>query len=331
MSQYEPAAIPPESNVPPISLTVVVPCLNEAENIEPAYREIVTELDCYELQVLFVDDGSTDGTLELIKALTVRDPRVSYLSLSRNFGLEGAFSAGYRYARHPWVLHLDADLQFPPAESHRLLSRAAQGFDAVFGLRVDRRDRWIRRAGSALNEFLARRLLAIEIPTGATTFRLVRTDLARRIVDLRLGTPYFLATVPRLTNAWTTVPTAHRPRARGTAKVSVRRLARHAVELYVSFSERPIRIAGFLCLLAAAVAVVGAATGGTAGATLQRLALAGGLVALAAIARYLLHIGRGQPGLPLFLVREANVPVRAEDWLGPVQYREDQVLSEPAR
>jgi hypothetical protein len=303
-------------------ISVVVPCLNEEDNVGPFYEEVVAELSRYGgLEVLFVDDGSTDHTLARIRALADRDPAVSYLSFARNFGLEAAFSAGYRYARHPWILHLDADLQFPPAEAHHLIDRARDGFDAVFGVRVNRQDSRIRRAGSALHEFVARRLLGIELPSGATSFRLVRTELAQRIVDLSLGTPYFLATVPRLTDAWTTVATAHRRRARGSAKVTVRGLARHAVELFFSFSVRPMTYAILVCLVASVLALgaagVAAVSGGIGLAqVLQGVATFGGLLALAVIARYLVHIGRGQPGLPRFLVREANIPVRPEDRYG---------------
>ncbi|MBB5874181.1 hypothetical protein F4553_007615 [Allocatelliglobosispora scoriae] len=303
------------------ALTVVVPCLNEADNIDAVYREIVDELSSYAgLEILFVDDGSTDATLARFRDLAERDPAVSYLSFTRNFGLEAAFSAGYRYARHPWVLHLDADLQFPPAEAHKLIDRARDGYDAVFGIRVNRQDRLLRRAASGLHEFIARRLLRIEIPSGGTSFRLVRTDLARRVVDLRLGTPYFMATLPRLTRAWTTVPTAHRARRSGEAKVTVRGLARHAVELFMSYSVRPIVFAGLLSLAAAGVAlaaaVVAVIPGGFAPAeALIGLAAAAGLLSLAVIARYLVHIGNGQPGTPLFLIAETNIPVDARDLL----------------
>lgn len=301
------------------AVTVVVPCLNEADNVEPVYREVVAELGRYDdVEVLFVDDGSTDGTLERIRALAARDPAVSFVSFTRNFGLEAAFSAGYRYARHPWVLHLDADLQFPPAEAHKLVARAQTGYDAVFGVRVDRKDPRLRRLASRLHELIARRLLGIELPAGGTTFRLVRADLARRIVDLRLGTPYFLATLPKLTRSWTTVPIAHRPRQRGAPKVTVRGLARHAVELFVSFSVRPIVFAGLVCLAAAAVAVAAAVLVLVPGAervagALSGLALAGGLCGLAVIARYLVHLAAGQSRMPQFLVREASMPVRPEE------------------
>jgi hypothetical protein len=303
------------------ALTVVIPCLNEADNVEAAYQEIVAALGRYdELEVLFVDDGSTDGTLARLRELAANDPTVAYLSFTRNFGLEAAFTAGFRYARHPWVLQLDADLQFPPAEAHKLVARAQEGYDAVFGVRVDRRDPWLRRAGSALHELLARRLLGIELPAGGTSFRLVRTEVARRVVDLRLGTPYFLATLPKLTGAWTTVPVEHRPRLRGAPKVTVRGLAAHAVELFMSFSVRPIVLAGLGCLAAAAVALAAALVvlvpgGERVAAALAGVALAAGLAALAVIARYLVHIGRSQPRMPQFLIREATVVVAGEELL----------------
>src|SRR3954451_941494 len=94
-------------------LSVVIPCFNEVENVEPSYREITNELGHYPLELFYVDDGSSDGTLEVIRSLAASDPRVHYLSFSRNFGFEAAFSAGYRYATKPWILRVDADQQFP--------------------------------------------------------------------------------------------------------------------------------------------------------------------------------------------------------------------------
>ena len=303
------------------AVTVVVPCLDEADNVEDAYREISAELSRYDdLEILFVDDGSTDGTLDRLRELARTDPTVSYLSFTRNFGLEAAFSAGYRYARHPWVLHVDADLQFPPAEAHKLVALAKDGYDAVFGVRVDRKDPWVRRAASRLHDVIARHLLGIELPPGGTTFRLVRADLARRIVNLRLGTPYFLATLPRLTRAWTTVPVGHRARRHGSPKVTVRGLARHATDLFIAYSSRPLRSATVMCLAAAAVAAIAAPValvpdGQRVALALAALALTGGMLGLAVIARFLVHLARSGHRLPQFLIREASMPVCAEEKL----------------
>lgn len=304
-------------------LTVVVPCFNEEENVLPAYEEIVAELGPDQLEILFVDDGSRDRTLELIRSVAARDDRVSYLSFTRNFGIEAAICAGYRYASRPWLLHLDADMQFPAAEAHKLMA-ASEGMDAVFGIRVDRSDPWVRKAGSWVNDVVARRLLRVEMPPGATMFRLVRTAVARRVVDLRLGTPYFLATLPRLTSAWTTVATEHRPRERGEAKVSVRSLARHAIELVISHARRTMAITGAACVVAAGLVLVAGMVSLVAGdawdgVVLGMLSLGGavGLLAMAVLIRYLVHVGRSQARPPLFLVREANVPIDPADRLEP--------------
>ena len=144
-------------------LTVVIPCFNEVDNVDGACAEVLAVFGHLDLEVIFVDDGSRDGTLDALRRLAASDPRVQYISFTRNFGFEAAFSAGYRYARRPWILHLDADQQFPAEEGRRLVEVAERGHDAVFGVRIDRNDPWARRAGSAGFHFLAARL-RIEVP-----------------------------------------------------------------------------------------------------------------------------------------------------------------------
>ena len=302
-------------------LSVVIPCFNEADNVEPSYREITNELGRYSLELFYVDDGSTDGTLQTIKALAAADTRVRYLSFSRNFGFEAAFSAGYRYASQPWILHVDADQQFPAAEAEKLVAAAELGNDAVFGVRTNRQDPRLRRWGTAAFHFLGRRVLRIEIPQGATAFRLVRAELARKIVDLKLGTPYFLATVPRLTSRYTCVPVAHRARTRGESKVGMGFLASHAIELFVGFTRRLTTAASATALFAAAIGVLaaGAAASGLLGASASAAVLFALLsvllLDLSLTVRYLVVIGAGQPRPRQFYIREANVVVDAEDRL----------------
>jgi glycosyltransferase involved in cell wall biosynthesis len=304
-------------------LSVVVPCFNEADNVEPAYREIVTELGEYDVEVLFVDDGSTDRTLDLVRGLAAADPRVQYLSLSRNFGFEAAFSAGYRYAGRPWILHIDADVQFPVAEAHKLMPHAESGVDAVFGVRASRHDPLVRRVGARAYHVIAGRLLGIELTPRATTFRLVRTSIARRVVDLRLGTPYFLATIPRLTNRYATVEVAHRARAHGRSKLRLRWLVGHAMGLFVGFSNRAATAAALGGLAVAAVTgLLGLATltGLVGVGTAVAVALGGVaaiLLGLAVGLRYLIAVGSGQPRPRLFYVREATIPVDPADRLIP--------------
>src|SRR5829696_8676657 len=146
-------------------ITAVVPCFNEEDCISSAHREIssvLAEFDDYE--IVFVDDGSTDGTFAQIRELAAADPHVRYLSFMRNFGLEAAFSAGFRYARFPWTVQFDADLQSPPTELPKLFHVALDGYDAVFARRINRNDPWYRTVGSNLQHWLARRAFGIELP-----------------------------------------------------------------------------------------------------------------------------------------------------------------------
>ncbi|MEV4131609.1 glycosyltransferase family 2 protein [Dactylosporangium sp. NPDC049742] len=306
----------------PLGLTAVVPCYDEADSVAQTHAEIVAALGGYDLEILFVDDGSGDGTLAEIQRLAATDDRVQYLSFSRNFGFEAAFSAGYKYARKPWLVHLDADLQFPPAEVHLLVERALEGFDAVFGVRRTRHDPWHRRWGAACYHWLGRRL-RVRIPPGATTFRVLRTELARRVVELRLGTPYFLATVPLLTSRIATVPVEHRERTRGTSKFRLGRLIGHALELYVAFSRRAVHWVAIVLLLAALV-TAGLAAAAFAGWVGVAPAIGGALlaecVALAGAAvmlRYTVLVADAQPRPAMFYIREASIPVDASDQLFP--------------
>lgn len=310
-------------------LTVVIPCFNEVDNVEHVCAEVFNELGHLDLELIFVDDGSSDGTLDVIKRLARADDRVRYISFTRNFGFEAAFSAGYRYARRPWILHLDADQQFPAVEAKRLIEKAGEGYDAVFGVRNDRKDPLTRRMGTAAFHFLAAKMLRIELPRGATAFRLVRTELARTIVDLRLGTPYFLATVPRLTSRYTTVPVTHRARERGESKVGIRWLAGHAIGLFVNVSRRLTTMAAATALTVSGLALllgIGAAVGvvdATAGSTALFVLVATVLGVLALTVRFLVTIQADQARPRLFYVREATVPIDLEDLLfGPTSARE---------
>lgn len=309
--------------MPRPGITAMIPCYNEADCIERAYQEIRSELMRYDdVELLFIDDGSTDGTLEAIKGFAATDPLVKYLSFARNFGLEAAFSAGFKYASKPWTVQFDADLQSPPAEMHRLVEKALEGYDVVFAVRSNRQDPWYRRLGTRGHQTIARRWLGIELPEGASVFRIVRTSVARKVVDSRLSTPYFIATAPLLGARYTTLPTTHSPRVAGQGKWNLRKLFAHALELFVGFSFRPLT---WLNGLAAVVALAGLAMlalaaagllGQTGLATASLITALVTLVLLAVVARYLVRVMRVQAiGVPRYQIREANIPIRADEAL----------------
>lgn len=299
-------------------LSVVIPCFNEADGLDALLDELLAELADVDLEVICVDDGSVDGTLDVLRRRTAADPRIQYLSFTRNFGVEAAFSAGYLYARMPWLVHLDADGQFPPREIRRLVA-ASEGMDAVFGVRAERHDPLVRRVGSGVNQLVARRMLGIELPPRATCFRLVRTEVARAVVELRLGSPYFLATLPKLTDRHTTVPVDHRPRTDGPARVRFFHLAAHALDLWFGFSRRPAAFATIVAMWAAAISVVLGLLHITR--TLPSVVMEGGIVVLVGVALFVIAVevrclgvlAAGQARPRQFYVREASIAVLPAD------------------
>jgi biotin carboxylase len=300
-------------------LTVVVPCFNDGESLHRVHAEITTALSGIDdLEILLVDDGSRDDTLTQMRALAARDPRVRYLSFTRNFGLEAAQAAAFRYASKPWTAQLDSDLQNPPEEIWKLLDTAKDGYDVVFGIREQRQDPLVRRWGSLAQRWLARRGFGIDLPPGASTFRVLRTGVARTLADLRLGSPYFIAMVPLVGARYACVKTAHR-RDQGRSRWRVTRLVGHSFELLFGYSWRPLNGTYLLGALGAVGAVLLAAmalagfTGAVATGSAALLLGAANLVAIALVGRYLHRLMLDQRRTRPYYIREANVPLRPED------------------
>lgn len=302
-------------------LTVLVPCFNEGAAVQRLHAAVDEALGGLDLEILLIDNGSTDDTLRQIRSLAAADPRVRYLSLCRNRGLEPAQSAGFRYASKPWIAQLDCDLQFPPAEVPKLLATAAQGYDVVFGIRQDRQDPWLRRVSSFWQHWLARRVFGIDVPPGATMFRVVRTAVARTVAQMWQGTPYFIATVTRLGVRYTCVPIVHHPRRDGRSRFRLSHLVGHSFDLLYGHSWRPLNgsyLVAALGLLAALV-LAGLGTAGLAGPAalgVGAVLLAGATLAtVALVGRYLHRLLLDQHRTRPYYIRESNVPLDPGDRL----------------
>ncbi|MGN1145795.1 MAG: glycosyltransferase family 2 protein [Acetatifactor sp.] len=135
-------------------VSVMIPCYNEERNIPVLYQELISQIDKknkYEWEILFIDDGSKDNTLDIIKELRRNDARVSYLSLSRNFGKENAMLAGFDYVKGDCMIIMDADLQDPPSLIPEMLNYWEQGYQDVYAKRANRgKEKWLRKKLSIL-------------------------------------------------------------------------------------------------------------------------------------------------------------------------------------
>jgi glycosyltransferase involved in cell wall biosynthesis len=206
-------------------LSVVVPVYDEEESLEGLHAELEAALGGLAggYEVLYVDDGSRDGSLARLRAIGARDPRVRVIALERNCGQTAAFEAGFARARGEVTATLDADGQNDPADLPRLLARLEEGdVDGVDGVRVERRDSWVRRLSSRVANAFRNRMTHDRVTDVGCSLRVVRTEYLRRI-KLYRGLHRFLPTLLRLEGARVVeLPVSHRPRRHGRSKYGIR-------------------------------------------------------------------------------------------------------------
>jgi len=301
-------------------LSVVVPGLNEERAIPPLVERLVPVLDSLDLdwETIFVDDGSTDGTMAVLRGLNARDPRFKAISLSRNFGKEIAAAAGLRYARGDAAVLMDADLQHPPEVIADFVRHWREGADMIYGSRVD------RDADSRLHRLLARlfyvafgRLSGTVLPEGAGDFRLLdrkAIDAMNRMGErVRFNKGLYAWMGFRSVGVPFTVP----PRVTGSSRWRIRRLAQFALDGLVSFSTVPLRVWSYLGLVIsllalcyASVILIGTLLYGTdvpgfPSLMISVMFFAGvQLISLGVLGEYLGRMYEEVKGRPLFLVAE---------------------------
>jgi len=234
-------------------LSIIVPCYNEEATVEAFYARtsaVCAGLSDVETEFLFVDDGSTDGTLSMLRTMAADKPGVRYLSFSRNFGKEAAMFAGLEHAKGDWAAVMDADLQDPPSLLPELLEAVRGGeWDCAAVRRVDRKGEPPIRSWFARQFYkIINKMSKTEIVDGARDFRL----MTRQMVDaiLRLGeynrfSKGIFSWVGFRTK-W--VETVNVERSAGESKWSFFKLLVYALDGIIAFSTAPLAIASVLGL-----------------------------------------------------------------------------------
>jgi len=242
-----------------VTYSLVVPIYNEEENIPELYKRItrvMTELEG-EFELVLVDDGSRDRSLDLMRALHCRDSRIRYLSFARNFGHQIAVTAGLNAVQGDAAIVMDADLQDPPELIPALVKRWRQGYQVVYAQRVSRkREGWLKKLTAYAFYRILRRLTNVEIPVDTGDFCL----MDRRVVDVLNGMPErnrFL----RGLRSWigfrkTAVEFERDARFAGEVKYTFRKSLSLAVDGIISFSKVPLRLATYIGILSALGALV---------------------------------------------------------------------------
>jgi len=243
-----------------MSLTVVIPVYNEEENLQPLARTLMEVLAGQPaFTILFVDDGSGDGSLALLKKMAAQDKRIAYLSLSRNFGHQAALRAGLEVAQGDCVVTMDGVFQHPPELIPSMIEAYRKGFDIVATRRLDAApdgDKGLapgKRLGSRLFYALMKVLGDVKIEPGSADFRLLSRRAVKALLSMPERTLFLRGAVP-----WIGFPStelSYRPgkRRSGETKYSFSAMFSFALDGITSFSVKPLRLASmFGCLISAA-------------------------------------------------------------------------------
>lgn len=239
------------ASLEPVAVSVVVPVYNEVENLPELFDRLKTVLEKRgeSFELLFVDDGSTDGSVELLAELAEKYPFVGFLELQANFGQHAAVFAGLEAASGEVVVTLDADLQNPPEEIPRLLAALEDGHDVAAGWRKERKDPLTRRAAS----YLVNRLMSYATGVHLHDYGCMLRAYRREVVDCLRHCPERSTFIPALANLYARsvieVPVAHAQRGGGDSKYSFAKLVSLNYDLLTGFSVLPIHwvsVAGVL-------------------------------------------------------------------------------------
>ena len=251
--------------MPAERLTVVVAAFNEAETLPLLHPRLAVVLDgladdAVDGRVLYVDDGSRDGTWGVLEALAAADPRVSALRLSRNFGKEAALTAGLDHVREGAALILDADGQDPPELIPQFVAKWREGYDDVHGTRTAREgEGWFKRATAHGFYRVMQRLSKTPIPADTGDFRLLSPRALAALRQLRERHRFMKGLFGWVGFRQVAIPYRREARLAGRTKFNAWKLWNFALEGVTSFSTAPLRVATYLGLLTAALAFVYAA------------------------------------------------------------------------
>jgi polyisoprenyl-phosphate glycosyltransferase len=244
------------------ALSVVAPAYNEERVLPDFHRRLAAVLD--ELggtaEVLYVNDGSSDRTVQVIRELRAQDPRVSLVNLSRNFGKEAALTAGLDHARGDWVVVIDTDLQDPPELIPLLLSHAHAGYDVVYARRTQRDgETRLKKATAYAFYRLMRSMSRVQIPEDTGDFRVLSRRAVQALVKLREQHRFMKGLFAWIGFPQIAVEYRRDPRFAGETKWNYLKLWNFAITGITSFTIAPLKIASLSGVGVAVLAVLYAA------------------------------------------------------------------------
>ena len=312
------------------TVDIVVPCYNEAEVIETFLQEterVTSALSAYRFSYIFVDDGSRDATLSILRRMQAANERVHYLSFSRNFGKEAAMYAGLKHSTGDYVIVMDADLQHPPALIPKMVEQIEAGHDCAAACRQTRSgEKGLRSLFSSFFYRFSNSLSDVKMPQNAVDFRM----MTRPMVDSILS----LSEVERFSKGifvWVGFDTVWLPynnveRTAGKSKWSFRSLLKYAIDGITSFTIKPLRLIrnfGLVLFLVSIVyilitlvktLIMGIDVPGYASLLCVTLFLGGTIqLSIGIVGEYIAHIYLEAKDRPIYILKETDLKAEKAD------------------
>ncbi|MBT2655289.1 glycosyltransferase family 2 protein [Bacillus sp. ISL-18] len=306
-----------------VRITILIPTYNEEEVLNHLYlriNEVINQIDSYDFEILFINDGSTDQSLSMIKDLRAKDERVSYVNLSRNFGKEISMIAGLDYATGDAVIIMDADLQDPPELVPEMIKYWELGYDDVYAKRRSRAgESWLKKSTSSFFYKLLQKFTKIDIQENTGDFRLLDRRCIEALKQLRETQRYTKGMFSWIGYNKKELLFDRDPRAAGETKWNYRNLINLAIEGITSFTIAPLRISslfGFIISFFSFIYIIwivtktllfGKDVAGYPSLMTVMLFLGGiQLISLGIIGEYLGRIFNETKNRPLYFVDEYN-------------------------
>ncbi len=302
-------------------ISVLIPAYNEEEVLDMLMErlgKLAADQPGYNWEFMFVNDGSRDRTLEIIKQYAERDARVSYINLSRNFGKETAMIAGFDHVRGDAVVNIDADLQDPPELIPRMIKYWEDGYDDVFARRRSRAgESFVKKLTSQIYYKVLQRSTRIPIQIDTGDFRLLDRRCIDALKQFRESERYTKGMFSWIGYKKKEILYDRDPRAAGTTKWNYGKLVNLAIDGITSFTTAPLRVSTYVGFVVSVIAFVyilyllirplfGVSTGGGYSSTMAAILFLGGvqLLSLGIIGEYIGRIFNETKNRPLYFVEE---------------------------
>lgn len=241
-------------------VTILIPCYNEEGSLDALYealKELMDTQTSYTWEILMVNDGSKDRTIDIIKQLREKDKRICYVNLSRNFGKENAMLAGFDYATGDCMVIMDADLQHPPMTISDMLAKWEEGYEDVYAKRITRgKESWFRKQFSLFYYRMLKHLTRVEILENVGDFRLLDRKCVNALKNLRETQRYTKGMYCWIGFRKTEVWFEQGDRLAGESSFNFLRLLNLAIDGITSFTTAPLRIATIMGLFVSLIAFV---------------------------------------------------------------------------